>query len=64
MWVEDGAEREEDTEYEAGSRLWAAAQNPMQTRIHELWDHDLSQSQTLNQLSHTGAQKIFLKRNS
>ena len=49
-----GAEREGDTESETGSRLWAVwAWCGAQT--HGLQDHDLSQSQMLNQLSHPGA---------
>ena len=55
-----GAEREGNTESETGSRLscqhraWCGAQT------HESWDHDLSQSRMLNQLSHLGAPR-FLK---
>ena len=55
-----GAERDGDTESEAGSslscqhRAWHGAQTP------EPQDHDLSQSQTLNRLSHPGALAFFL----
>ena len=31
-------------------------------RIHEPWDRDLSQSRTLNRLSHPGAPSLFLMR--
>ena len=55
-----GAEREGDTESEAGSRLqapscqhrvWCGAQ----ARTHEAWDHDLGRSRTLHRLSHSDA---------
>ena len=53
-----GAEREGDTESEAGSRLRAGSTEPdAGGRTHEPRDHDLSQSRTLNQLSHPGAPK-------
>ena len=51
-------EREGDTESEAGSRPWAPnCQGRAQCRAwtHGLWDHDLSWSQLLNWLSHSGA---------
>ena len=51
-----GAEREGDTESEVGSRLQAISTEPnVGLELTELWDHDLSQSQTLNWLSHPGA---------
>ena len=57
-----GAERDGDTESEAGSRLWAVSTEPnggeegsFPQEGTELWDHDLNWSRTLNQLSHTGA---------
>ena len=38
-----GAEREGDTDSEAGSRLWAVSTEPnMGARTHKLWDRDLS----------------------
>ena len=50
-----GAERE-------GDRIWSRLQAlscqhraRCGAQTHELWDHDLGQSQTLNQLSHPGA---------
>ena len=49
------AEREGDTEFEAGSRLWAWCG----AQTHKLRDHDLSQSWMLNQLSHPGAPILF-----
>ena len=54
-----GAEREGDTESEAGSRPALSCQHRAQCGAwtHELRDHDLSWSQTLNQLSHPGARK-------
>ena len=51
-----GAEREGDTESEAGSRLQAVNTEPEAwLELTELQDHDLSQSRTLNRLSHPGA---------
>ena len=50
VWVGEG-QREGDTESEAGCQHRARHG----TWTHELWDHDLSWSQTLNRLSHTGA---------
>ena len=47
-------EREGDTESKAGSTLQAASTEP-DARLEFTWDHDLSQSQTLNQLNHPGA---------
>ena len=47
-----GAEREGDRGSEAGSRLWA--QSLMQSWTQQQWDHDPSQSQRLNWLSHPG----------
>ena len=62
---ERGAEREGHTESEAGSRLWAVCTEPdtgLGSRTQELWDHDPSQGQRLNQLSHPGTpQSVFIK---
>ena len=56
-----GRERERDRGSQAGSVLTAVS--PMQT--HKLWDHDLSQSQTLHQLSHPGVLRIlYLSKNN
>ena len=53
-----GREREGDTEIEAGSRLRAVSTEPdVGLELTGLQDHDLSQSQTLNQLSHPGTPK-------
>ena len=50
-----GAERERDTESEAGSRLLAVHTGPKHgAQTHKPRNHDLSQSQKLNQLSHPG----------
>ena len=51
-----GEGQREEIESEAGSRLWARCQHRAwcRARTHELWDHDLSQSRTLNRLSHPG----------
>ena len=51
-----GAKRKGDTESETGSRPWAVHTGP-DTGLKTInpWDHDLSQSRTLNQLSHPGA---------
>ena len=55
---------EGDTESEAGSGLHTDSQEAdAGAQTHKLWDHDLSQSQTLNRLSHSGAPKKFLFRN-
>ena len=51
-----GAERERDTESEAGSKL--SAQSPMQGLNSQTQNHSLSWSQTLNRLSHPGAPEI------
>ena len=48
------AEREGDTESEAGSRLWADSTEPDARLKLTDHDHDRSQSQMLNQLSHPG----------
>ena len=50
-------EREGDTESKAGSRLQAVSTEPSRcgAQTHEPWGHDLSQSRTLNPLSHPGA---------
>ena len=48
-------EKEGDTEPETVSRLWAVSTARCRAQTHELWDHDLSQSWMLNQLSHQGA---------
>ena len=50
-----GSEREGDTESEAGCRLGAISTEPHGAQTHEPRDHDLSQSQILNQRSHPGA---------
>ena len=53
----EGAERETDTESEAGSRLWAVS-TETDTGLELInCDHDLSQSWRLNRLSHPGAAK-------
>ena len=44
-----GAEREGDTESEAGYRLWV-----VNVGLKPTWDHDLSQSWMLNWLNHPG----------
>ena len=57
-----GAEREGDTESQAGSRLQApSCQHRAQCGAwtHEPWDHDLSQSWMLNWLSYVGAPRLF-----
>ena len=56
-----GREREGDTESEAGSRLWTVSTEPYAglkptnrecgAQTQEPWDHDLTWSQTFNQLS-------------
>ena len=52
----EGAEREGDTEFEAGSRLYAVSTEPdAGLELTNRENHDLSRSQTLNRLSHTGA---------
>ena len=49
-----GREREREREKQApDSEL--SAQSPTQAQTHELWDHDLSWSQILNQVSNLGA---------
>ena len=48
------AEREEDTESEAGSALSCQHRAWCEARTHKLRDHDLGWSQMLNQLSHLG----------
>ena len=60
-----GAEREGDTESEAGfqapscqHRAWRGA------RTHEPWDHDLSRSRTISQLSPPGTPKNFFKKST
>ena len=54
-------EREGDTESEVGSRLRAVSTEPdVGLKLHELGDHDLSRSQTLNQLSHPGAPELVI----
>ena len=58
-----GAEREGDTEAEAGSRLWAVSTEPdvgLELTNREICD--LSWSQTLNLLSHPGAPVFFFKK--
>ena len=55
-----GAEREGDT---IQSRLQALSNQHRAWRraqTHKLWDHDVSQSRTLNQLSHSGTPKKLL----
>ena len=52
-----GAEREGNTESEASSRL-ASTEPNAGFQTHELQDHDLSRSWTLNRLSHPGAPKL------
>ena len=54
-WGGEGTEREGDTESEAGSRLWIVSTEPDVGLTHQLWDHDLSRHQMLNQLIHPGA---------
>ena len=59
-----GSEREGDTESEAGSRLWAGSTEPdagLELTNREIM-HDLSQSRSLNRLSHPGAPKSFFKK--
>ena len=62
LGAEREAEREGDTESEAGSRLWASSQHRAWcgARTHELWDHDLSRSQTLNWLSYPGVRLLVV----
>ena len=66
-------ERQRETEQKrvgwrerGGHRIWSTIQAPScqdrarrGAQTHELLDHDLSQSQTLNQLSHQGAPKLI-----
>ena len=57
----EGAEREGDTESEAGSRLWAISPEPdVGAQTHRPRDCDLSWSRTLNRLSHPGAPTMCL----
>ena len=47
-----GSERGGSTDSEAGSRLWAVStESNMGLELNEPWNHDLSWSQMLNQLS-------------
>ena len=57
-----GAERhrETDTQSKAGSRLSCQHRARYRAQTHELWDDDLSQSRTLNLLSHPGAPSMYL----
>ena len=57
-----GRGRERDT-YRIRSRLQPPhyqPRAPRRDRTHKLWDHDLSQSQMFNRLSHPGAPAFFL----
>ena len=59
-----GAEREGDTESEAGSRLLASGQRKAWCGAwtHKLWDHDPNWSRTLNWLNHPHApSNMFFK---
>ena len=60
VWADEG-QREGDTESKAGSRLQAVSTEPDTglEQTHELWDHDLSWSQMLNQLSHPDSPNGF-----
>ena len=52
------AQREGDTEFKAGSRLWAVSTEPNAgLESTELWN-EMSQSQMLNQQSNPGAPQI------
>ena len=53
------AEREGDTELEAGSRLSCQHRARRRARTHGPQDHDLSRSQKLNRLSHPGATDLL-----
>ena len=54
-------EREEDTGSEAGSRLLSCQHRARcGARTHELWDHDLSLSWMLNELSHPSAPYLII----
>ena len=53
-WTGEG-QREGDTESETDSRLWAVSTEPNAASNSRPWDHDLSWSRPLNQLSHPGA---------
>ena len=59
-----GAEREGDTEPEAGSRLPAVSTERdaglKPTNLRSLQDHDLSRNRMLNPLSHPGAPPVAL----
>ena len=57
-----GAEREKETESEAGCRLWASCQHRAWcgAQTHKLWDHDLSRSRMLHWLSYPDAYIFFL----
>ena len=59
----EGAEREGDTESNAGSRLCCQHRVQHGAWTHELWDHDLSRISTLNWLSHPGALNVFFSIN-
>ena len=59
-----GAEREGDTEFEAGSRLWAASTEPnaeLKLTNHEIMIWAEIKSWTLNWLGRPGALCFFLK---
>ena len=57
-WTEKG-QREGDTESEGLQALGCQHRPPHGARTHELRDHDRSQSQWLNRLSHPGAPRIL-----
>ena len=56
-----GSEREGDTECEAGSRVGAVSTEPdAGLELTNRWDHDLSQSRTLNWLNHSGTPDLLI----
>ena len=57
MQVGEGQRGRQSQKQAPGSKL--SAQSPRGAWTHELWDHDLSWSQTLNRLSHPGAPCLF-----
>ena len=58
MWAEEEQRERETQNLKQALSCWHRAQRGACT--HKLWDHDLSWSPSLNQLSHPGAPQIFL----
>ena len=63
LWAGEGQTQRETQNFKWAPGSMLSAQSPTRAWTHKLWNHDLSQSWTLNRLSHPGTPGPGIKLN-